>query len=78
MTQNVPKVLRTFPPLDERLAALQNEISEIMPAREHAIVSTAEFDAFKERLRSQESDHELKRPILRTEPHDPHPTPKPN
>jgi predicted Zn-dependent protease len=75
--KNVPKALSTFPPLDERLAALQNEISNIFPPRDGAIVSTAEFDAFKERLPAQKSAPELKRPAENTEPGDPKPTSHP-
>src|SRR5260370_35235564 len=46
--KNVPKALSTFPPLDERLAALQNEIPNILPSRDGALVSMAEIKAFKE------------------------------
>jgi len=76
--KNVPKVFSTFPPLDERLVALQNEISNILPPRDGAIVSTAEFDAFKERLRAQKSEGPA--PKLRTknaEPRNPRPNLKP-
>jgi len=76
--KNVPKVLSTFPPLDERLAALQSEISNILPPRDGAIVSTAEFDAFKERLPAQKAGPELKRPAENTEPRNPRPTLKPS
>ncbi len=76
--KNVPKVFSTFPPLDERLAALQNEISNILPLRDGAIVSTAEFDAFKERLPAQKAGPELKRPTETTEPRNPKPTVKPS
>ncbi len=76
--KNVPKALSTFPPLDERLAALHNEISNILPSRDGAIVSTAEFDAFKERLPAQKSGPELKRPTESTEPRDPKPTVRPS
>lgn len=61
---NVPKVFSAFPPLDERLAALQTEISNILPPRDGAIVSTTEFDTFKGHLRSQKSGPDLK-PTLR-------------
>jgi len=56
VTEKVPKALSTYPPLDERLAALRSETSEILPPRDGAIVSTPEFDAFKERLRTQKSE----------------------
>ena len=65
------KISRTFssyPPLEERLHALQNEISEILPLRDGATVSTSEFDAFLERLRAQKSEGQ-KRPTLRTPIH---------
>jgi beta-barrel assembly-enhancing protease len=60
--KNIPKVFDTFPPLDERLAALRTEISAILPQRDGAIVNTAEFDTFKQRLPAQKSSPELKRP----------------
>ena len=77
-TEKVPNALSTYPPLDERLAALRSEISEILPPRDQAIISTPEFDAFKERLHAQTSGPELNRPTLRTEPPNPQPTLKPN
>jgi predicted Zn-dependent protease len=75
---NVPKVFSTFPPLDERFAALQNEISNILPRRDGAIVSTAEFDAFEERLPARKSEGpEVKRPTENAEPRNPSPSLKP-
>jgi predicted Zn-dependent protease len=67
-TKKSPKVLSFYPPVDIRLAALQNEISEILPPRDGASVSTSEFDALLERLRAQKSE-ELKPPTLRTLSH---------
>jgi predicted Zn-dependent protease len=64
-TKKAPKVLSFYPPVDIRLAALQNEISEILPSRDGATVSTSEFDAFLERLRAPKSGGP-KRPTLRT------------
>jgi predicted Zn-dependent protease len=52
----VPKVFSSFPPLDERLAALRKEISTILPPRADAIASTPEFDLFKERLRAKNAE----------------------
>jgi predicted Zn-dependent protease len=66
-TQKTPKALSTYPPLDERLAALRNEISEILPLRDGATVSTSEFDAFIVRLRAQKPEGQ-KQPTLKTEP----------
>ncbi len=53
---NVPAIFSAYPPLDERLAALRNEISKILPPRDGATVSTPEFDAFKDRFRALKSD----------------------
>jgi len=39
-----------FPPLPERLKAVEREISEILPKRAGAITSTEEFAAFREHL----------------------------
>jgi predicted Zn-dependent protease len=63
-----PKVFSTYPPLDERLSALQSEISKILPLRDGATVSTSEFDTFLERLRAQKSEG-LTTPTLRTPSH---------
>jgi predicted Zn-dependent protease len=67
-TKKSPKVLSFYPPVDIRLAALQNEITEILPLRDGAIVSTSEFDVFLERLRAHKSEGQ-KRPTLRTPSH---------
>jgi len=64
-TKKARKVLSFYPPVDVRLAALQNEISEILPPRGETTVTTSEFDAFIERVRTQKSE-EFSRPILRT------------
>jgi len=76
--KNVPTVLSTFPPFYERLAALLFYFTILLPPRDGAIVSTAEFDAFKERLPAQKSGPELKRPTESTEPGNPKPTVKPS
>jgi predicted Zn-dependent protease len=61
-TVSTPKVLSDYPPLDERLAALRKEISKILPPRNGAIISTPEFDVFKDRLRDQESEQSKQPP----------------
>jgi predicted Zn-dependent protease len=48
----VPAAFSAYPPLGERLAALRSEISTILPPRNGATVSTPEFDAFIDRLRT--------------------------
>jgi predicted Zn-dependent protease len=50
--EKLPTNLSTFPPVDERLADLRKEISELLPPRADAKVSTPDFDAFKEHLRT--------------------------
>ncbi len=50
----LPRIYSGFPPLDQRLADLRGEIVEILLPRADAIVSTPEFDAFKERLRAMQ------------------------
>jgi predicted Zn-dependent protease len=67
-TKKGPKVLSFYPPVDIRLTALQNEISDILPPRDGATVSTSEFDAPLERLRAQKSEG-LKPTTLRTPSH---------
>jgi predicted Zn-dependent protease len=67
--EKLPKISSAFPPLDERLAALHKEISEILPPRVNDIVSTPEFDAFKERLRTLKPEGpEPKPPAGKTAP----------
>jgi predicted Zn-dependent protease len=50
--KTVPKELSSFPPVGDRLKAMRKEIAEILPKRSDAVVSTPEFDAFKERVRA--------------------------
>ncbi len=70
-TDSASKVLSSYPPLDERLVALRKEISKILPPRDGAIVSTPEFDEFKEHLQAYKSD-ELNQPPKGSQPADPH------
>jgi beta-barrel assembly-enhancing protease len=46
------KAFSPFPPLPERLKALEKEIKEILPQRNGAITNTVEFAAFREHLLS--------------------------
>jgi hypothetical protein len=46
----------THPPTVDRLKKTRDEISRILPARELYIVTTAEFDNVKARLRSRGCD----------------------
>ena len=45
-----------YPTLTERLRALQHEIADILPKRDEAILTTREFQQFKERLRNTKSE----------------------
>ena len=69
----VPKVFSTHPPTPERVAAIQKEIGQVLPARDQYIVTTSEFDTVKARLRRVESRDKLQdnknsagKPTLRT------------
>ena len=69
----VPKIFSTHPPTPERVAAIQKEIGNVLPAREEYIVTTSEFDAVKARLRRVEDRNKLQgdknakdKPTLRT------------
>ena len=53
--KTVPKAFSPLPPLTERIQTLREEIDKIMPPRDTAIVSSAEFEAIKERLKAWES-----------------------
>lgn len=45
-----PKAFGTHPPLPERVKAIREEITRLLPARPDEIVSSPDFDAVKERL----------------------------
>jgi hypothetical protein len=45
-----------LPPKAQRLRLLQKEIAEILPSRDGAIVSTAEFRKFKDRIAARNSE----------------------
>jgi predicted Zn-dependent protease len=51
-SDRVAKAFSPFPPLRERLKDIQGEISEILPKRGGAVVSSPEFAEFQERLHS--------------------------
>ena len=69
----IPKVFSTHPPTPERVAAIQKEIGQVLPARDQYIVTTSEFDTVKARLRRIENRDKLQdnknsgdKPTLRT------------
>lgn len=51
-----PVEMSPYPPLPERLRALQDEIAHILPNRNGAIVNTPEFQQFKNRLGTMKSE----------------------
>ena len=52
----VPEAFSFYPPLPKRLQALQKEIADILPNRDGAVVSTPEFQQFKDRLQVIKSE----------------------
>jgi beta-barrel assembly-enhancing protease len=48
----VPLAFSPYPPLQDRLKAMRTEIQKILPPRDNATVSTSEFEAVKEHLRT--------------------------
>jgi beta-barrel assembly-enhancing protease len=70
---SIPKVFSTHPPTPERVQKAQEEIAQILPARNEYIVTTSEFDLIKSRLRRIENRNKLQeqksagdKPTLRT------------
>jgi predicted Zn-dependent protease len=70
---SIPKVFSTHPPTPDRVQKAQEEITEILPARDEYIVTTSEFDVVKARLRRIENKNKLDdkknagdKPTLRT------------
>lgn len=49
-TDNPAKAFSAFPPVPDRLKALREEISDVLPKRDGAITNTPEFAAFREHL----------------------------
>jgi beta-barrel assembly-enhancing protease len=50
--KGVSASLSTYPPVAQRLQFLRKEIAEILPRRDGALVSTTEFQEFKNRIRA--------------------------
>jgi predicted Zn-dependent protease len=53
--KNVPEKFSEYPPLPQRLQALQNEIADILPQRDGSVTSTQEFEEFKKHLQAVKS-----------------------
>jgi beta-barrel assembly-enhancing protease len=49
-TNNPAQAFSAFPPVPERLEALEEEIRDILPKRDGAVTNTAEFTGIRERL----------------------------
>jgi beta-barrel assembly-enhancing protease len=52
-----------FPPLSQRVKALREEIREVLPARDAAVLSTSEFEEFQKHLRAWNSAPIKKPPV---------------
>ncbi len=68
----IAKAFESHPPTPERVAAAQNEMKNVLPARPEYIVDTSEFQQVKARLASLENRHKVQndkdngsRPTLR-------------
>jgi beta-barrel assembly-enhancing protease len=79
--KSIPKAFDPFPPVSERLEALNNEIAKILPHRDGAIVSTSELQIIKARLLvsppNAPSDPPVNQPKTILRKLGDHPTPKP-
>lgn len=56
---SIPKIFSTHPPTPDRVQAAQEEIANILPARDEYVVTTSEFDTVKARLRRIENKNKL-------------------
>lgn len=65
---SMAKVFRPLPPLFDRLKAVQKEIAELLPVRTGPVVSTPEFEAFREHLRTLKPKTGLKESDTRKPP----------
>jgi len=53
--RKVPANLSPIPPASDRVKAMNKEVAEILPSHVGAIISSADFEAFKDRVRSLQS-----------------------
>lgn len=72
---SIPKVFSSHPPTEDRVLKAQEEIAELLPARDQYVVTSSEFDKVKARLaalmagRKMDQEDE-KRPTLRRKDRD--------
>ena len=64
----IPETFSEFPPLPERLASMKKEIAKLLPHRDTAIVTAAEFQQIQERLRALKSKETAGPPALPGKP----------
>jgi predicted Zn-dependent protease len=50
--KTIPTTFSPYPPLQERVAYMKKEIATILPLRDSAVISSAEFEEMKARLRA--------------------------
>jgi predicted Zn-dependent protease len=72
---SVPKVFSSHPPTEERVESAEQEIAQLLPAREEYVVTSSEFDQVKHRLAQVMAGRKLDednpdRPTLRTRDRD--------
>ncbi len=56
VNKTAPDTFREYPPLAQRLQALQKEIAQILPRHDGAITSTKEFQEFKDYVRAMKRE----------------------
>lgn len=54
--KTVPETFSEYPPLSQRLQYLKTEIAKILPRRDGAVISTNEFQEFKNHLRAMKPE----------------------
>jgi predicted Zn-dependent protease len=72
---SIPKIFSSHPPTEERVAKAQEEIAELLPARDEYVVTSSEFDGIKQRLSVMLAGRKLEeeddnRPTLRRKKRD--------
>ncbi len=68
-SSNIPKAFSAYPSIPDRVKPIREEIAQILPPRDDAIVSTSEFDMVLEHLRARlaqkPADRDAAKPHLR-------------
>lgn len=59
---SVPLVFSSHPPTKERIRRAQEEIAELLPAREQYVVTTSEFDRIKNKIQALHQKRKVSKP----------------